>query len=354
MSNVLLALPDAPPAAQVRVAAPARSVRESRVRLVVAVTLILLGASCLALRLVYPYNFLAHQPPGSVLHWLAPRLRKVTAGWSVASMVAYPIGMLAIFSLERLFPADPAQKTFSTGLIHDGLWELATAINGLVLVRWFGGLLFLFYARHLSFLTLPFAPSVPALARLAIGAVVVDLLRWIHHWLYHHVPWLWAFHAVHHSQEELNLFSDRRIHFLEYFSTQAVLTLPMLMLGLNAPDVIWWVLFLVWHARLEHANIRTNYGFLRYLIVTPQGHRVHHSKHPKHFDRNFGAFLSIWDYLFGTQYRHYDEYPDTGVDDEKFPAESATSLTDVLAAPLRQTVYPFRYLWRMMGSGKDQ
>jgi fatty acid hydroxylase family protein len=129
---------------------------------------------------------------------------------------------------------------------------------------------------------------------------------------------------------------------LQFFPLSA---LAMLMLKLQAPAVTWWILLLSWHARLYHANIRSDFGPLRYLLVTPQSHRVHHSRDLAHLNHNYGATLSIWDYLFGTQFRRYDVYPETGIADERFPAETAQSVSGVLAAPMRQMLYPFGQLW---------
>lgn len=55
--------------------------------------------------------------------------------------------------------------------------------------------------------------------------------------------------------------------------------------------------------------------------------------------------MSIWDYLFRTQCRRYDVYPETGIDDDSFPTETAHSVLAILTAPLRQMLYPFRKLW---------
>ena len=297
--------------------------RESNVRLILAAGLIALAAACLAIKLVSP----------------------TAVRWSLTAMLFYPVGLLTILFLERRFPAVPTQRTLSTGLVHDALWVLIEATVTFVVVTWYSRTLHAFYARHLGCLTLTMAQSLPMWARLVIGVLVLDLARWCQHWLHHHVKWLWPFHAVHHAQQELNLFSDYRIHFMEFFVRLTVQVLPMLMLGLQAPEVTWWILLLVWHARLYHANIRTNFGWLRYLIVTPQSHRVHHSRSAEHLNRNYGAMLSVWDYLFATQYRQYDEYPQTGIDDERFPRESSRSFGGILMTPIRQLLYPFPQLW---------
>jgi sterol desaturase/sphingolipid hydroxylase (fatty acid hydroxylase superfamily) len=320
------------------------SASASRIRYIVAGGLVALVVACLGIRLLHPFAFVSADAPRWLVHGLWPLLRKLIAGRSRLSMTVYPCAVLVILMLERWFPAVPTQKTLSTGLIHDVLWVLIETAVGVVLVA-YGMALSRFYARHLSFLTLPVPQSLPLLARLAIGALVLDLARWFQHWLHHRLIFLWPFHAVHHSQREINLFSNYRIHFVELFASSALAALPMLMLKVETPMVVWWLLLMTWYARLYHANIKSNFGPLRYIFVTPQSHRVHHSRHSEHFDQNYGAILSVWDHLFGTQHRRYDVYPETGIDDEEFPVDKGQSVFGVLAAPVRQTLYPFRQLW---------
>jgi sterol desaturase/sphingolipid hydroxylase (fatty acid hydroxylase superfamily) len=93
--------------------------------------------------------------------------------------------------------------------------------------------------------------------------------------------------------------------------------------------------------RITVASVLTIlFGALRHVLVTPQSHRVHHSRLPLDANHNYGAMLSVWDYLFRTQYGHCGVYPRTGIDDEEFPAENTHSLT----IPIRQMVYPFSQL----------
>jgi sterol desaturase/sphingolipid hydroxylase (fatty acid hydroxylase superfamily) len=319
-------------------------VSETRVRIIVAGSLVVVAVGFLAVRLLYPFAFVSNDAPRWLLHGILPHLRKQASGWSLASMAIFPFAVLAIFILERLFPAVPTQKTLSTGLVHDAIMVLIEAAVALVLYRWYGKLLYTTYTRHLGFLTLPVPQSLPVMLRLAIGAVVLDFGRWCSHWLHHHVTWLWPFHAIHHSQRELNLFSEHRTHVVQYFTRYTLAALPMLMLKLQEPLVLWWLLLLAWHARFYHANIRSDFGLLRYLVVTPQSHRIHHSRDAAHFNQNYGATLSVWDYLFGTQFRGYEVYPETGLDDEEFPVETAHSVSGLLISPLRQMLYPFRQL----------
>ena len=101
-----------------------------------------------------------------------------------------------------------------------------------------------------------------------------------------------------------------------------------------------------WHTRIYHANLRTNYGFLKYILVTPQSHRIHHSIEPRHFNKNFGLFFSVWDRLFGTLYTNYDEYPETGVEDDRFPLEKGIEVFALFGTFLAQLAFPFTAIFR--------
>ncbi len=79
-------------------------------------------------------------------------------------------------------------------------------------------------------------------------------------------------------------------------------------------------------------------------MVTPQSHRVHHSLEPQHGDRNFGVIFTIWDRMFGTLYANYDEYPDTGVLDDRFPLEQGLKGLAPVGAFAAQLWFPFRLI----------
>jgi sterol desaturase/sphingolipid hydroxylase (fatty acid hydroxylase superfamily) len=69
---------------------------------------------------------------------------------------------------------------------------------------------------------------------------------------------------------------------------------------------------------------------------------VHHSPHKRHWDKNFGVLFSIWDQMFGTQYRGWKEYPRTGIPNEDFPHETSRKIGALLWTPIAQMIWPFR------------
>ena len=108
-----------------------------------------------------------------------------------------------------------------------------------------------------------------------------------------------------------------------------------------------WVGFYLYNAVWDyfvHSNIRVPYGPLKYLLVSPQYHRLHHSSLPEHSDKNFGDHLVIWDLLFGTASFDYEREHPTGVLGVPFPHESSLLPWQIVASFGRQWWYPFRMI----------
>lgn len=252
-----------------------------------------------------------------------------------------------ILTLERLIPADPEQKTLSKSFKSDLIWFAIEAIQ-LAGVTVYIVFLEVLYHKHFEWLTIQPIARLPYWFHFVWGFLLSDFLGWFHHWIRHKIPVFWDFHKLHHSQRNLNLFTDHRYHFVEYFIARTITTWPMLMFAVGSPSIIAFNLFHQWYTKFYHANIRTNLGPLRYILVTPQSHRIHHSVEHRHFDKNFGVMLSIWDRLFGTLYEPSDEYPKTGLPDEEFCLVAEMSHANPLRMIVRQFWQPFKLVWRRL------
>ncbi|MBY0278435.1 sterol desaturase family protein [Candidatus Binatia bacterium] len=204
------------------------------------------------------------------------------------------------------------------------------------------------YDRHLDFLTLRAIEGWPMWSRVLLAILLVDFLGWFHHLVRHKVTMLWHFHALHHSQREMNLFTDVRVHPIDRIASQTIQFVPLFMVHASFPVITGWVLFHQVWTKLCHANLRLSFGPLRYVLVTPQSHRVHHSCAVQHADKNFGVMFSIWDRLLGTYYEQRDEYPECGVDDPGFPMEYARTPGALVRSTWAQLVYPFLQLRRSL------
>jgi sterol desaturase/sphingolipid hydroxylase (fatty acid hydroxylase superfamily) len=273
------------------------------------------------------------------------------SGAAAIGAFSYPIlyvGTALILFAERLFPVDRGQKTFTMGFFQDIVWVGLQAIAAATLLSVYVKFLVSVYRAHLDFLTVRGIEELPLLLKYAIWILVVDLTSWFHHWVKHKVPWFWQLHAVHHSQKEMNLFTDLRYHAFEYLISRTLVTFPLLMLQTNLEEIVYFNLFHAWYTRMYHARIRSDFGWLRYILVTPQSHRIHHSLETIHHDKNFGVIFSFWDRLFGTQYTGWQEYPKTGIRDKSFPVETSVKGLSLLVTPIRQNLYPLGNILRSL------
>lgn len=123
------------------------------------------------------------------------------------------------------------------------------------------------------------------------------------HWLFHRVPWLWRIHRVHHLDTEIDVSSTVRFHPLELLVSPFVGAPVVVLFGLSPWVLALYEILDVLVTLFSHANLRMPAAvdrWLRYVIVTPDLHRVHHSSYQPETDSNFGAVFPIWDLVLGT------------------------------------------------------
>jgi sterol desaturase/sphingolipid hydroxylase (fatty acid hydroxylase superfamily) len=256
---------------------------------------------------------------------------------------AFPFwgALVLTLTLERLFPAEPNRKILSVSFAQDLMWFLYEPVLHALIVGTYVALMAKVYGWYFSHLTFAGLTATPAWIRFVLALLLVDLGYWLQHYINHKVPFLWKLHALHHSQRQLNFFTDFRYHPLEYVVRHTFITVPFLFLKIDPPVIVAVAVIKEWYSRFYHGNIRTNLGLLRYVLVTPQSHRIHHSVEAHHHDVNFGAIFSFWDFLFRKQYKGFDEYPATGIADEHFPHEQKFSLRSLLLTPwLHDSISP--------------
>lgn len=163
-----------------------------------------------------------------------------------------------------------------------------------------------------------------------IGAVVHDFFFYWFHRAQHRFLWRW--HKVHHSVRTLNAVNSYH-HIGEPLLQMLLIQLPMTLLIGNAGPAMPFMALALWlHVVWIHSPTRATLGPLRVLLVDNRFHRIHHSLEERHFDRNFGAFTTLWDRLFGTCHMpERDEWPDVGLDG----VPQLAAVGDWLAAPWR-------------------
>jgi sterol desaturase/sphingolipid hydroxylase (fatty acid hydroxylase superfamily) len=130
--------------------------------------------------------------------------------------------------------------------------------------------------------------------------LTVDLVTYWVHRAFHQVPWLWHFHAIHHSSRELDWLAGSRMHPVDVLATRAAGFLPVFVFGFSQAALAVYVAFVSFHAVYIHSNTRWRFPVLRRVIATPEYHHWHHTSDEEGIDKNFAAFLPFWDWLFGT------------------------------------------------------
>lgn len=144
---------------------------------------------------------------------------------------------------------------------------------------------------------------LPVWAQLLTLFLARDFIQWNVHRLLHRVEWLWQFHKVHHSVEEMGFAAHLRYHWMETIVYRTLEYLPLSMIGFGIQDFLLVHLFTIGWGHFNHANINVPLGVFKYIFNSPQMHIWHHAQHiPNRYGVNFGLTLSVWDYLFGTAY----------------------------------------------------
>ena len=257
------------------------------------------------------------------------------------------LGVPVLFIVERAWPAQRGTKSLGPNTRLDFFYTLAMIPFYGVTVPLFYSFLRRIYEQLFWYIDLSSAVQHSAVIEILLGYLLVDFHGWLHHYVRHKVPVFWEFHAVHHSQNKMNPFTNERVHPLDWFTANIIKFLPAFFFSDALNVGLAYIIIHKFLDRLNHSNVRTNLGWFRYIFVTPQSHRVHHSSRKEHYDKNFGVSLSIWDHLFGTQYRDYDIYPETGIPDSRFPVENSRDdgLFRIIRIYLRQMIYPFKVVW---------
>lgn len=222
---------------------------------------------------------------------------------------------LVTYALELLFPWRKNQRAIREDFWLDTFYMFFNfflfslvgyaAISNVVVQAFNDFLAWAFGIRNLVAIEIG---SWPYWAQLLTLFVVRDFVQWNVHRLLHRVPWLWEFHKVHHSVREMGFAAHLRYHFMETIVYRSIEYLPLAMIGFGIQDFLLVHLFTLAIGHLNHANIYLPLGPLKYIFNSPQMHIWHHARHLPEgsYGVNFGLTLSVWDYLFGTDYIPYE------------------------------------------------
>jgi len=153
--------------------------------------------------------------------------------------------------------------------------------------------------------------GLPKWLTLVLTVVVMDWVIWGQHWLFHKYPLLWRLHRMHHSDLAFDVTTSLRFHPLEIVLSMAIKMVVVVLLGAPPVGVLVFEVLLNGVAMFNHSNIQLPQrwdSILRWVMVTPDMHRVHHSSIMKETNSNYGFNLSCWDRLFKT----YRAQPEQG------------------------------------------
>jgi sterol desaturase/sphingolipid hydroxylase (fatty acid hydroxylase superfamily) len=212
------------------------------------------------------------------------------------------------------------------------IWELLAPRRVLTTsktVRWFANLTVISINASLIRLAFPLVPvglallaekngwgllnifNAPYLLTVIAGVIVLDLVIYLQHVLFHAVPVLWRLHMMHHADLDFDVTTGLRFHPIEIVLSGCIKLAAVIVLGPPAIAVLIFEILLNGTSMFNHGNIRIPFNIdrlLRLLIVTPEMHRVHHSVVIKETNSNFGFSFPWWDRLLGT----YREQPSAG------------------------------------------
>lgn len=209
---------------------------------------------------------------------------------------------LVFIPLEGFFAKNTEQKLLRTGWVTDMKYFMFSHI-GIQLFSFLTVMPIQYWITHL-----PHNPIVPYVQAQPIWLQFIELLivvdfttYWIHRAL-HEVDVLWRFHAIHHSTEHMDWLASSRLHIIEVLITRLIATLPIFLLGFHTSAVFAYLIFISFHAIFIHSNVRFRFPYLRWLIATPEFHHWHHSSEKPAIDKNYAAFIPLYDVVFKTIY----------------------------------------------------
>lgn len=265
-------------------------------------------------------------------------------------------------------------------LLLMAVWELAAPRRALTVsktLRWANNLGLVFINSLLLRLAFPAAAvgvaafaaeqgwglfnfvDVPFWLAVVAAVVIMDFVIWLQHVMVHAVPLLWRLHRVHHADLDYDLTTGARFHPVEIFLSMGIKFATILLLGPPVLAVVLFEVILNATAMFNHANIRLPTAvdrLLRWFLVTPDMHRVHHSVEDDEANSNFGFSLPWWDRLFGT----YRDQPRGGhagmrIGIRKFrdPKEVAW-LPGMLLLPLRGKISDYAINRRQWGDDNGE
>jgi lathosterol oxidase len=228
--------------------------------------------------------------------------------------------MTLIFSpIEVLWPAYPQQSVFRSQWLTDIVYFLSTHLP--IQITTF---LILLPATQLSaILSIPAlthaVSELPWLVQFFVAILVADLAEYFIHRAFHKIPFMWRFHAIHHSSPSLDWIAGSRSHIVDDIAVRAFILIPM-MCVFSHDMLVAYLFFVNIHATWAHCNFGPTVKWLEPFLIQPRFHHWHHTSQKEAIDKNFAIHFPWIDKLFGTYYLPKDKWPDAyGLHNEEMP-----------------------------------
>ncbi|HEX5506968.1 MAG TPA: sterol desaturase family protein [Pseudolabrys sp.] len=239
---------------------------------------------------------------------------------------------LIFIPLERMLPLHPDQRVFRRHWQNDLVYLF---LNGVAIHL---GLLAII-AAAMAAIEVIVPDAVGKTVRLqpiwlqAIEVVVIaDTGFYIAHRLFHAVPFLWRFHVIHHSIEEMDWLAAHRVHPVDQVLTKTASLLPLFVLGFSDAAILIFAFIYQWQSVLIHSNTRIGLGPLKWIVASPEFHHWHHANERDALNKNFAGQFSFIDALGGTLFMPTSRSPEKYGTDEPVP----TLYHQQMAFPLAQ------------------
>ena len=268
----------------------------------------------------------------------------LASGWAVlaAPLVVGTVGTLLV--CERRWPAQ-RREAVERGLIHDA-WFLVVHLASVIPLMTLMSVGF----SHLLDDVLggswrSWSDAFPSWTLSVVTLVLMDAGNWLAHWCDHRFGALWRMHALHHSQEELNVLTSFRAHPLSHFMGFFLATIPVVVVMGDRPFAPLLITVYVCLGTLPHANVPWSFGPVGRILVSPAYHRIHHSSEGVS-GVNLGIVLTLWD--VGSRRARFPQRgevaPLTGIAGRPLVTEQSDRATSHLVLVVDQLVEPFRRL----------
>ncbi|MGX5850022.1 sterol desaturase family protein [Mesorhizobium sp. PL10] len=207
---------------------------------------------------------------------------------------------LIFIPLERLLPLHAEQSPARRHWLNDVVYLLFNGIIikiGLLAVI---GTAMLVLHRFVPAGLAQAVQSQPVWLQAIEVLVLADTGFYLAHRAFHAIPFLWRFHSIHHSIEEMDWLAAHRVHPVDQILTKSASFLPVFALGFSTTAILIFTLVYQWQSLFVHSNTRIRVGPLKWLLASPQFHHWHHANEREAWDKNFAGQLPLLDMLGGT------------------------------------------------------